>query len=60
MNRFVAESDDPRHRPDLGPLVGTTRGFKTRERVPGSGGLGGVEMDDEETEDELDVPRPPS
>ncbi|KAG6809647.1 hypothetical protein H0H92_015408 [Tricholoma furcatifolium] len=62
MQRFVAESDHI-HTPDLGPLVGTTRGFKTRERVPGSGGLGGVEMDDEETEDELDArfrpPRPP-
>lgn len=30
--------------PDLGPLVGRTRGFRTRERAPGSGGLGGVEM----------------
>ncbi|KAK7463497.1 SET domain-containing protein 3 [Stygiomarasmius scandens] len=29
---------------DLGPLVGASRGFKTRERVPGSGGLSGVEM----------------
>ncbi|THV07317.1 hypothetical protein K435DRAFT_330200 [Dendrothele bispora CBS 962.96] len=29
---------------DLGPLVGTSRGFKTRERVPGSGGFSGVEM----------------
>ncbi|KAG6864390.1 hypothetical protein C0991_009955 [Blastosporella zonata] len=29
---------------DLGPLVGTTRGFRTRERAPGSGGMGGVEM----------------
>ncbi|KAI0341008.1 hypothetical protein BDW22DRAFT_316242 [Trametopsis cervina] len=30
---------------DLGPLVGVQRGFKTRERVPMSGGMGGVEMD---------------
>ncbi|KAF7980235.1 hypothetical protein HWV62_39361 [Athelia sp. TMB] len=30
---------------DLGPLVGTTRGFRARERVGGSGGLSGCEMD---------------
>ncbi|KAF8644371.1 hypothetical protein AX16_008504 [Volvariella volvacea WC 439] len=29
---------------DLGPLIGTKRGFKTRERVPFSGGMTGVEM----------------
>ncbi|KAF7800200.1 hypothetical protein EIP86_011447 [Pleurotus ostreatoroseus] len=29
---------------DLGPLVGVARGFRTRERVPGSGGMCGVEM----------------
>ncbi|KAG6824823.1 hypothetical protein H0H92_005696 [Tricholoma furcatifolium] len=58
MQRFVADSDDPPHTLDLGPLVGTTRAFKTRERVPGSGDLGGVEMDDKETEDGLDVLRP--
>ena len=29
---------------DLGPLVGVKRGFKTKERVPFSGGMGGVEM----------------
>lgn len=29
---------------DLGPLVGTERGFRTREKVPMSGGMGGVEM----------------
>ncbi|KAF8637223.1 hypothetical protein AX17_002974 [Amanita inopinata Kibby_2008] len=34
-------------RVDLGPLVGARRGFRTRERVPHSGGLGGVEMCDE-------------
>jgi uncharacterized protein len=28
----------------LGPLVGSLRGFKTRERVPFSGGMTGVEM----------------
>jgi len=33
---------------DLGPLVGSTRGFRTRERVPMSGGLGGMEMDGDE------------
>lgn len=31
-------------RASLGPLIGTERGFRTRERVPWSGGLGGVEM----------------
>ena len=30
---------------DLGPLVGAPRGFRTRERVPFGGGMGGVEMD---------------
>ena len=35
---------------DLGPLVGQERGFLTRERVPWSGGMGGVEMVDTETE----------
>ncbi|KAE9388410.1 hypothetical protein BT96DRAFT_436225 [Gymnopus androsaceus JB14] len=30
---------------DLGPLIGVPRGFRTRERIPGSGGWGGVEMD---------------
>ncbi|KAI8996216.1 hypothetical protein BD414DRAFT_533930 [Trametes punicea] len=29
---------------DLGPLVGIERGFRTRERIPFSGGMGGVEM----------------
>jgi uncharacterized protein len=29
---------------DLGPLVGRERGFRTRERIPWSGGMGGVEM----------------
>ena len=29
---------------DLGPLVGVERGFRTRERIPASGGMGGVEM----------------
>ncbi|KAJ3803215.1 Le.MFB1 [Lentinula aff. detonsa] len=31
---------------DLGPLIGFRRGFRTREKVPGSGGLSGVEMDE--------------
>ena len=38
-------------RVDLGPLVGRRRGFRTRERIPFSGGMGGVEMVSE-TEDE--------
>ncbi len=29
---------------NLGPLVGIERGFRTRERVPFSGGMSGVEM----------------
>ena len=33
---------------DLGPLVGSARGFRIRERVPMSGGLGGMEMDEDE------------
>jgi len=33
---------------DLGPLVGSTRGFLTKERVPMSGGLGRMEMDGDE------------
>ncbi|KAJ8453440.1 hypothetical protein ONZ45_g19718 [Pleurotus djamor] len=32
---------------DLGPLVGTQRGFRTREKLPHSGGIGGVEMCDD-------------
>lgn len=37
--------DSGRRNVNLGPLVGATRGFKTRERVPMSGGMSGVEMD---------------
>ena len=29
---------------DLGPLVGIEQGFRTRERIPSSGGMGGVEL----------------
>ncbi|KAF7764092.1 hypothetical protein Agabi119p4_8629 [Agaricus bisporus var. burnettii] len=29
---------------DLGPLIGKQRGFRTRERVPSSSGMAGVEM----------------
>ena len=29
---------------DLGPLLGTERGFRTQERVARAGGIGGVEM----------------
>ncbi|KAG6851959.1 hypothetical protein H0H87_011541 [Tephrocybe sp. NHM501043] len=39
---------------DLGPLIGAKHGFRTRELVPGSGGLGGVVVwpynDEEEDE----------
>lgn len=34
-----------RGKTSLGPLIGAKRGFRTRERVPGSGGMSGVEMD---------------
>lgn len=33
---------------DLGPLVGRERGFRTRERVPYSGGMAGMEMVEDE------------
>ncbi|KXN90228.1 SET domain-containing protein 3 [Leucoagaricus sp. SymC.cos] len=33
---------------DLGPLVGKERGFRTREKLPLSSGMGGVEMDVDE------------
>ncbi|KAI0673295.1 hypothetical protein C8Q78DRAFT_1137627, partial [Trametes maxima] len=39
---------------DLGPLIGVERGFRTRERIPFSGGMGGVEMVPP-TEEEADV-----
>ena len=32
------------HSSDLGPLVGTQRGFRTRERLVSASGIGGVEM----------------
>ncbi|KAG6876632.1 hypothetical protein C0993_001714 [Termitomyces sp. T159_Od127] len=52
MERFVKAGADvhPTRPPDLGPLVGRTRGFRSRERVPGSGGLGGIEMCDDRGE----------
>ena len=31
---------------DLGPLIGRERGFRTRPRMTGSGGMGGIEMSD--------------
>ena len=48
-NRFLRESDKEADRKDaelvdLGPLVGTERGFRTRERIPMSGGISGVEL----------------
>lgn len=67
METFVDSSGPlsphPEGRVDLGPLVGSKRGFKTRERVSGSGGLSGVEMDfegREEEEEEWDVGEGPS
>ncbi|GLB44375.1 putative SET (Su(var)3-9, Enhancer-of-zeste, Trithorax) domain containing protein [Lyophyllum shimeji] len=47
-------------RVDLGPLVGARRGFRTRERVQGSGGIGGVVMCSEEEEGEEDRGEGPS
>ncbi|KAJ3505400.1 hypothetical protein NLJ89_g7437 [Agrocybe chaxingu] len=44
-NHHGMTSDDEREKGvDLGPLVGRKRGFKTRERIPFSGGMGGMEM----------------
>ncbi|KAJ3846474.1 Le.MFB1 [Lentinula lateritia] len=39
---------------DLGPLIGVPRGFRTREKAEGSGGLGGVEMDTDDSENRGD------
>ncbi|TCD62745.1 hypothetical protein EIP91_006443 [Steccherinum ochraceum] len=38
------EKERDNARVDLGPLVGKERGFRTREKVPMSGGMSGVEM----------------
>ncbi|KAF8188746.1 hypothetical protein BJ912DRAFT_851154 [Pholiota molesta] len=38
---------------DLGPLVGAKRGFRTRERVPYSGGMGGMELVEDDGDFEL-------
>ncbi|KAI0696110.1 hypothetical protein C8T65DRAFT_664147 [Cerioporus squamosus] len=39
------KSEQPAESPiDLGPLIGIERGFRTRERIPFSGGMGGVEL----------------
>ena len=40
----VDQSQRPRPRIDLGPLIGTQRGFRTREKSPLNGGMNGVEM----------------
>ncbi|KAK7021380.1 SET domain-containing protein 3 [Paramarasmius palmivorus] len=57
MKEFV-ESGPSSHEEDvdLGPLIGAKRGFRTRERIPGSGGVGGVEMVPDEEEEEIEVP----
>jgi len=44
MAAFVDGEAGPSKGVDLGPLVGVQRGFKTREKVPFSGGMSGVEM----------------
>jgi len=57
MEHFVNDDrPNPSHQPghsdvegghvDLGPLIGRERGFRTRPRMKGSGGMGGVEMSD--------------
>ena len=38
------DSEDETTKIDIGPLVGRKRGFRTRERIPFSGGLGGMQM----------------
>jgi hypothetical protein len=38
------ESDEDTTKIDIGPLVGRKRGFRTKERIPYSGGLGGMQM----------------
>jgi hypothetical protein len=38
------DSEDDTVKIDIGPLVGRKRGFRTKERVPFSGGLGGMQM----------------
>ncbi len=38
------DNDDEVEKSPMGPLLGRKRGFRTRERIPFSGGLGGVEM----------------
>lgn len=42
--RSGSSDSSVKKRTNLGPLIGAERGFRTRERVPWSGGLGGVEM----------------
>jgi hypothetical protein len=44
MAAFVDGEIESGGRVNLGPLIGVERGFKTREKVPWSGGMGGVEM----------------
>ena len=41
---------------DLGPLVGRKRGFKTKERVPFSGGMAGMVMCEDNETSPLPVP----
>lgn len=49
-------SGQPELHVDLGPLVGRKRGFKTRERIPFSGGMAGMVMCmDNETHQPLPV-----
>lgn len=57
--RKSAEGSSKRkeNRVDFGPLVGVQRGFKTRERMPNSGGLYGVEMDQISSKSPDDIPQ---
>ena len=45
---------------DLGPLVGQKRGFKTRERIPFSGGMAGMVMCSDTSTSNQSLPMSPS
>ena len=54
-------SDQQEQHVDLGPLVGRKRGFKTKERIPFSGGMVGMVMcGDSEVSPRQSLPASPS
>jgi hypothetical protein len=59
MAAFVDGEVNPSEGVDLGPLVGVQRGFKTKEKVPFSGGMSGVEMWDGDKHDMRRTVAPP-